>query len=502
MAGLAIYGDLTECLSHGNRVAASNQLESVKIIPSPEFVHEKHLYGAITRESVSRVEVTADRRRTYCLAVTTDDNRDRGKPSSWSASIDALSSGYEDEQYRLFVLSAGNTDPASRSDYPDSNNTDEIHDPGQSWNALTVGAYTDKDNLDTVEYPGWTTIAPKGDISPSSCTSSEWDDTWPIKPEIVLEGGNMGRNPVDGTADYIDDNLQLLSTSHNFALNRQLVSFGDTSAAAALAAKYASELQSTYPEFWPETIKALFIHSAEWTDAMKVNFDLRNQAGYRQLLKYCGYGVPDFDKLMWSTSSSLSLISQEILQPYQRVGRKNPTTRDINIYELPWPDDVLQEIPPETPVKLKITLSYFVEPNPGARGWSTKYQYASHGLRFDVRRPLENIDAVKARINKKARDEELQRHVATADSGKWLLGERLRTRGSIHSDTWTGTAQELIERKNVAIYPVGGWWKERVSADRWNNPARYSLVISLSTPTLDTDMYTPIAEQIVNLVEV
>lgn len=294
----------------------------------------------------------------------------------------------------------------------------------------------------------------------------------------------------------------MLSTNHNFVLGRQFVSFGDTSAAAALAAKYAGELQTTYPQFWPETIKALLIHSAEWTDSMKNNFDLRTQSGYRQLLKYCGYGVPNLDKLMWSTNSSLSIISQASLQPYDRANGKKTSTRDINIYELPWPDEVLQEIPPETPVILKVTLVYFIEPNPGARGWSTKFQYASHGLRFDVRRPLESIDAFRIRINKKARDEELHRHVLTADSGKWLLGENLRTLGSVHSDTWSGTAQELIQRKNVAVYPVGGWWKERVSADRWNKIARYSLIVTLSTPTLDTDLYTPIAQQIENLIQV
>lgn len=201
MAGLAIYGDLSNCLGSADRVEVLNQIESVKIIPTPEYSHEKHLYGAITRESVSRVEVTPNRRRVYCLAVTADDNRDRGKPSSWSASIDALSSGYEDEQYRLFILSAGNTVAANRANYPNSNHTDEIHDPGQSWNALTVGAYTDKDSINAVEYPGWTVIAPKGDISPSSCTSTNWAKAWPIKPEIVLEGGNMGRHPTDGSAD-------------------------------------------------------------------------------------------------------------------------------------------------------------------------------------------------------------------------------------------------------------------------------------------------------------
>ena len=31
--------------------------------------------------------------------------------------------------------------------YPDSNKTREVHDPAQAWNALTVGAFTNKTRI-------------------------------------------------------------------------------------------------------------------------------------------------------------------------------------------------------------------------------------------------------------------------------------------------------------------------------------------------------------------
>lgn len=37
--------------------------------------------------------------------------------------------------------------------YPESNLTDGIHDPAQSWNSLCVGAFTEKTYIDTAEYP-------------------------------------------------------------------------------------------------------------------------------------------------------------------------------------------------------------------------------------------------------------------------------------------------------------------------------------------------------------
>ncbi|MGH8660116.1 MAG: S8 family peptidase [Gammaproteobacteria bacterium] len=434
MAGLAAYGDLTEPLASSERILVKHRIESVKVTPSPDFHKDKHLYGAITRESISRVEIKLERQRVFCMAITCNDGLDRGRPSSWSATIDALASGYEDEQRRLVVVSAGNTDQGARHQYPYSNMTDPVHDPGQAWNTLTVGAYTEKVILDTEKYPGWQPLAPKGDLSPASCTAMEWGKNWPIKPDIVMEGGNMSLSPEDGTVDYIDDGLQLLSTHREFALGKSLVSFGDTSAATALAARLAAMLQAEYPQFWPETLRALLIHSAQWTEAMKARFaPLRTKEDYRKLLRYCGYGVPNQDDLFWSARDSLTLIAQDQLQPFFKEDGHQVKTRDINYHGIPWPAETLSALG-GVDVEMRVTLCYFVEPNPGERGRSKKYSYQSHGLRFDVRRSLESLEAFEQRINRQARDEEYDGASASGDTGEWVLGERLRVLGSIHSD--------------------------------------------------------------------
>ena len=69
--------------------------------------HEPELYGAVTQESTYRVEVTPNRRREFCMAVTATDARDRGKPTSWSAAVDSLAIGNEDEEGRLVILFGG-----------------------------------------------------------------------------------------------------------------------------------------------------------------------------------------------------------------------------------------------------------------------------------------------------------------------------------------------------------------------------------------------------------
>ncbi|HLG16059.1 MAG TPA: S8 family peptidase [Blastocatellia bacterium] len=495
MAGLALYGDLTDLLASAGETELTHRLESVKILP-PQGDNPPHLYGAITAEATARAEIAApDRKRVFSMSVTTTDFRDRGQPSAWSAKLDALSSGAEEQgdQRRLIFVSVGNTDPQNRHLYPPSNETDQVHDPGQSWNAVTVGAFTEKTAIDPESYPEWTAVAPEGGLSPSSCTSLVWARPWPIKPDIVLEGGNMAINPGTGTADYIGS-LQLLSSNWQFAMRAPLVVTGDTSAATAMAARMAAMLLAAYPKFWPETLRALLVHSAEWTDAMKESFAPLNTRTQKQnLLRYCGFGVPDLDRAMWSAKNSLTLVAQDSIQPFDKVG-SSVRSRDMSVHRIPWPVEVLRDLE-EAQVEMRVTLSYFIEPNPARRGWTNKHRYASHGLRFDVKTPTESLDEFRQRINKAARDEEYGK-ASTSDSARWFFGPDLRSLGSLHSDRWTGTAVELAERGFIAVYPVIGWWRERHQLGRWNKQARYSLVVTIRTPETEVDVYTPVANMI------
>lgn len=499
MAGLASFGDLTEALASTGPLAMTHRVESVKIFHPPD-PNEAELYGAVTQESTYRVEVIPDRRRVFCMAVTAPDGHDRGRPSSWSAAVDSLAAGAEGEngQRRLIILSGGNTDPAQRRLYPDSNMTDGIHDPAQSWNALTIGGYTDKALIDSVKFPGWEPLAPRGDLSPASCTSLTWEK-WPIKPDIVMEAGNMSRNAAVTDPDYIDDELQLLSTSHNFLTNKALTSFGDTSAATALAARYAAMLWTKYPSLSPETVRALMVHSAEWTPAMLTRF--KNKDGkidYKSLLRCFGHGVPNLQRLLSSLDNSLTLVVESEIQPFFKddEGDGRVKTREMRLHPLPWPIDVLSNLG-NTPVTMRVTLSYFIEPSPGARGWTSRYGYQSHGLRFAVRKPLESEQTFQQRVNKFARNEDYEAS-GLADPG-WDFGHSMRSLtslGSIHSDTWRGTAAALASRRHIAIFPTMGWWNKRPHLQGWKKSAHYSLIVTIATPEVGVDLYSPVATQV------
>src|SRR3546814_12194087 len=105
---------------------------------------------------------------------------------------------------------------------------------------------------------------------------------------------------------------------------------------------------------------------------------------------------------MSSADNSLTLIAQGVIQPFFKEDG-TVKTREMRLHALPWPIDILRDLE-NAPVRMRVTLSHFIEPSPGARGWTSKYGYQSYGLRFAVKTPLEGRRAFEARINKHNRD--------------------------------------------------------------------------------------------------
>jgi len=87
------------------------------------------------------------------------------------------------------------------------------------------------------------------------------------------------------------------------------------------------------------------------------------------------------------------------MTPFNRNGSGDPTLNEMHLFSLPWPVEALRMLSPETNVTLRITLSYFIEPNPSQKGFRRQYSYQSHGLRFAVIRPNQTFDNFRASIN-------------------------------------------------------------------------------------------------------
>lgn len=504
MAGLALLGDLTTQLASAGPVQIDHRLESVKILP-PTGRNPPELYGARTAQATSIVEIAApQRQRTFLMAVSALDARDRGLPTSWSAAIDALAAGRSFDQTdrglvyldpdaaaegRLFVLAAGNVQN-NQQDHIAASDLEVIHDPAQAWNALTVGACTDRARIADPDYESWTPVARPGDLSPYSSTSVSFSRPWPIKPDVVFEGGNLAFDGQDGFQAGLPS-LSVLSTYYK-PQQGLLVPSCATSAASASVARMACRIGRAYPNMWPETIRGLLVGSARWSDRMKTYLPPgASQSARQTFVRRFGFGVPNEARATRSARDALTLIAQNVIHPFEDGG-----LREIHLHDLPWPQTELARLG-QANVTLRVTLSYFVEPNPGRRGWKLRHSYASHGLRFAVKGALEDVDSFHARLNKLARDEEeTGPPTGRGADANWFLGSQIRHRGSLHSDHLQLTAADLAERGAIAVFPVSGWWKEFPKRDRSQIGARYALIVSIETDEVNADVWTPVAQMV------
>ena len=504
MAGLATFGDLSTALHTAGMMDVRHKLESVKIIPDAGG-NPHHLLGTVTRQGVNAVEAGAQRHRVFTLASSTaDDHPHDGAPTSWSTEIDQLSSGRSGDRKagRLFMVAAGNVKTDQHLDEAyhaicDAQ-AEELESPAQAWNSITVGATTDK----TVLGPGMggAPLAPAGDLSPFSKTAS-WASTWPLKPDIVLEGGNLvldNQPPAMACAD-----LSLLTT-YNVPAQRLFTTFEATSAACALAARMAATIWADQPQRWPETIRALLVSSARWTNPMMAHLPENPSKGdFERLFRRYGYGVPDLSRALRSATSAVTLVAEDRITPYTHSDAKGAPAihNEIKLHQLPWPVEGLRRLGAQ-PVTLRVALSTFVEPNPAEASRGRKLQYASHGLRFKINRANELPFDFSRRINAAAQtDGSDAALLGGADEDGWTFGSRRRDVGSIHIDELTCPASDLARRNVLAVHPVAGWWKSKLKVGDALPRARYALVVEIDGGETDIDLYAEVAATIAAQIE-
>lgn len=490
LAGLALLGDLVGKLDQNDPVAVGHRLESVKLIPDAgENPH--HLLGAVTRDGIDAAEMMGQRRRTFMMASTTsDDTPHDGAPTSWSTEIDQLAAGVSGmlPEKRLMLISAGNTDNftfgagdyLARCDHSDN----EIESPAQAWNAICVGAHTEKTVLPVDS--GLAPVAQFGDLSPSSRTAS-WSSQWPLKPDVVLEGGNWAAWTPPPPMRHAW--LSLLTTHHQYPQRSFRLTY-DTSAATALAAKGITELWSDYPDLWPETIRGLYVGSARWTPQMLSHLPKNPQKGqFSVMFQRYGHGVPDLDRARRSANNALTLIVEDTITPYGLSAKTGGDVhKEMKVFTLPWPVNALRALH-NAPVTLRVTLSSFVAPNPSEAARGTRYAYASHNLRFKLNRADESLQKFRARISKLAEQPD---GPASSEEDIWDFGRNRRDVGSLHIDQFTCNASDLARRNLIAVHPVTGWWKSKTRLKNGLPTVRYALIVEIDAGEVQTDLYNEI----------
>ena len=497
MGGLVLHDDLFYQFQGRGPHPLTHWLESVKILPPGGFPPtEPANYGDITVGAIAKIEVEdPSRARAHCLAIT-DDAFDPSRPSTWSGAIDQACAGStagddDDGPRRLFFIASGNTADDGKID--DVLVLRALEDPAQAWNAVTVGGYTAKDAIHPPN-SGLRPAVKANNRSPYSRGSVGFDRSlMPFKPEVVFEAGNMAVDRSDDCRSH--ESLSLISTGSS-PLSKPLVPFWATSAATAVAGNFFGQLMAALPNRWEETYRALMVHSAEWTVPMRKRMRaFSNRKTNHPLLREFGFGVPNIDRALRSGRNDVTLMAETAIQPFGlSADRTRAVFKDIHYYRLPWPSSVLQQIENEI-VDLRITLSYFPEPNLNPRAATRPETYRSYGLRFKLKRSDETEDHFRQRINKSEREAGAS-FGSDGLAGNWLVGPGSVSAGSLHCDIWRGRAIDLAAMDMIAVYPVTGWWKTHIGQRKAEAVGRYALLVSIDARGREVDLYSEIVNSL------
>lgn len=505
LAGLVLYGDLESLMNDARPVTLTHGAESMKLLPPHGFPPTKPpSYGVVTQGAVSAVEIERpDALRSFCIATSATDFPP-SRPSTWSSALDQIIAGAmpgeaddkvaaSERPKRLMVVATGNVSGGMAVDVLPSQ---PLEDPSQSWNALTIGGFTRKEQPPAPP-PVLQAAVPANHRSPFSRGSQSLpDDLTPIKPEVLFEAGNM-MSDAAGFCGW-DPSVSLLSAGSDVA-GEPLVPFWATSAAAGMAGNFVGRLQAARPDLWPETHRALIVDSARWPEPIRKKFigtgahwktgKAATKAKKQAMLREFGYGVPEIGRAVLSARNDATLVAQAELQPFA-IGADGRTGvfNEMHFYDLPWPKTALEQLENEI-ITMKVTLSYFIEPNLTGKAATRPDTYRSFGLRFDMKKRTETSARFRSRISASQAKDGTE---ADCETSCWLLGPKTIQAGSLHCDLWRGRAIDLAGHDAIAVYPVGGWWKSHVGQKRVADKARYALVISISAPGQQVDLYSEI----------
>ncbi len=485
MAGTAAFSDVVQLLDDGS-IVASHWIESARIMIAPGVATATEEYRPfwpkMTVDAVRSIEDGDERLRVFATAIAAQLDHP-GLPTYWSHAVDSIA--YNRGKGRLFIVCIGNAsseDITVLTGYPTMNLEEKLHDPAQAINAVTVGAFTRRVELPPGDdFSSYVPVAPRNGVSPhTSAGLVRGGDA--IKPDIVFEGGNVGLDDV--LPNPTIPSMVGVTTGHRHKFARPLSIHWATSEATARAANFAGRLWAMLPSLRAETVRALLVHSAAWTQTMKRQFPNLDER-----LAICGFGEPNLEFATACTNARATVIVENELANAQVERVKQSSTkkpvekfsRELKLFEMPLPEHLLLDAG-DSEIELRVTLSYFSEPNTFRRRLQRGLD-----LRWDMQGPQESEQQFLQRINKLARGGK-PRKDKTKGFG-WSLGIQRRSRGTVQRDSWIGPASLLAGSKQIAVYPSLGWWDR--SRHTKLRSLRFSLIVSVIGPGLD--LYTPIA---------
>ena len=270
---------------------------------------------------------------------------------------------------------------------------------------------------------------------------------------------------------------------------------------------------AAHPDYWPETVRALMVHSARWTPrhawCASRGRRMRKAAHISDLARQFGFGVPNLERAFAigkqpaiSPSSRRRPSSRSFCQT--KTGKPEASSSRLVIRSSMRCTSIINPVAcgarcrglGEKLVELKVTLSYFVEPSPGQLKPITPARYRSHGLRSICsgaprtcgRSSLGSTSCRRLRTRGRRRGLKATR---TNDVGRSDVRDRSRRADK----GWMFEAPTAVPKRQPgiaslrclaghrrrdlaarrayrAVYPVSGWWKYRVPQKRYDSKTR------------------------------
>lgn len=321
VAGLALYGNMTERIPHGFQPTL--RLFAGKVFNSDGRDETRFVEKAV--EEAVRYFNETYRCKIFCLAYG-DLNKvyDGRHVRGLAYTLDRLSRNLG----VLFVVPTGNLDGIpddALESYPGylMHAAYRLLDPATAVNAITVGGVAEFDHdHDAQRYPERLETTPLARRNqPSPFTRSGPSVGGAIKPEFVAYGGNMAHHHVQRRRT--SRRLGVITTSNRFAEGRLFEDAPGTSFAAPQVAHLAATMLRYVPNASANIIRAMLGAHA------RMPGESASLLGDADLaLALCGYGQIDARHLFESEDSVVTLLGEDAI-----------ATDHHHFYELLLPDD-------------------------------------------------------------------------------------------------------------------------------------------------------------------
>jgi hypothetical protein len=328
VAGIALYGDLYECLQNRQFTPVVWILSAKVMYAETNPINgqveakydEEELLESQLEDAVRRFRKSYPNFRVVNLSLGNEYKRMFGgkRQFNLAALIDELAR----ELQLVFVIAGGNFGDYHRKGYPGKypeyllEETEEVKiiDPATAALGITVGSITQPYGP-SLRSPSNLLFSPANTNYPSPFTRVGPGYQRMVKPEVVEEGGNIIE---DSHAAQPDIGGKLITLDPDWLRKGTLFAVDHgTSFSAPQVAHYIGRLFNKYPNYSPNLIKALLISSAQIPSERpaplsEIGLDAPD-SNLGEVLKVYGYGKPRLERALYCTNKNVLLVKDNTI---------------------------------------------------------------------------------------------------------------------------------------------------------------------------------------------